>query len=89
MKKCTRIISLLTLAVFLGFAALETCHSHKSVQSEANCFICNIVHRTPMLTNSAQHLALAIVVTRAQSAAVPQLFLKFVFVSHGLSPPVL
>ena len=89
MKKFLRFTALLTLASFLGLCAVETFHCHKAQQTEANCAVCQIAHRTPAIISKAPSLGFQGVSLRAPSVAALQAYVQFVFVSHGLSPPAL
>ena len=80
---------LAALTAFLGLSVAEAFHTHQAHQTETNCAICQIAHRSPALIGAApaigphwnhEHFLAA--------PAVHDVF-AFVFVSHGLSPPVL
>jgi hypothetical protein len=89
MRQFLRFTSLVTLAAFVGLSAVESFHSHKAFQSEANCAVCQVAHQTPALISKVPTLGFHGISTRAPVSAVLQSFFQFVFVSHGLSPPVL
>jgi hypothetical protein len=89
MKKFLRFTSLVTLAAFLGLSAVETFHHHTAHQTEANCVVCQIAHHTHALIGKAPMLASHVGNARLLAAAAQQSYVQFVFVSHGLSPPIL
>jgi len=89
MKKFLRFTSLVTLAAFLGLSAVESFHNHGAHQTEANCAVCQIAHHTPALVGKAPSLHSHIGSTRLLAVAALQSYVQFVFVSHGLSPPIL
>jgi hypothetical protein len=89
MRRFTRFTALLTLAAFVGLSAVETFHKHNAQQTETNCAVCQIAHRTPTIICKAPVLGFLKTSARAPQAAVLQSYVQFLFVSHGLSPPVL
>jgi len=89
MSRLKRFTALLTLTAFVGLSAVESFHQHSAKQTEANCAVCQIAHRTPTLISKAPSLGFQGVSLSAPPLAVLQSYVQFVFVSHGLSPPVL
>jgi hypothetical protein len=89
MRKFSRFTALLTLAAFVGLSAVETFHKHQANQTEANCAVCQVAHQTPALISHVPVLGFHGISTRAPVSTVLQSYIQFVFVSHGLSPPVL
>ena len=89
MKRFLRFTALLTLAAFVGLSAVESFHSHKANQTEANCAVCQVAHRSPAIINTAVSVGPHWVSTPASAAVFLQTYLQFVLVSHGLSPPIL
>jgi hypothetical protein len=89
MKRFQRFTALLTLAAFVGLTAIEFFHSHKADQTEANCAVCQVVHRSPAIISTAATISPHWIGTPARPDAVLPFLGQFVFVSHGLSPPVL
>jgi hypothetical protein len=89
MKAFFRFTAFATLAAFLGLSTVETFHTHKPYQTEANCAICQVAHQTPALISKAPSLVFQGISLSAPPLAVLQSHVQFVFVSHGLSPPVL
>ena len=89
MKKFLRFTSLVTLAAFLGLSAVESFHSHAARQTDANCAVCQVAHQTPALISRVPTLGFHRVSSRAAQASAPLPYVRYVLVSHGLSPPVL
>lgn len=89
MNAFRRFIALATLAAFLGLTAVETFHTHDARQTEANCAVCQIAHQTPAHVSMFPSLGFHGVSFSAPSLAILCSYGQFVFVSHGLSPPVL
>ena len=89
MKRFMRFTALLTLTAFIGLSTVEAFHNHSARQTEANCAVCQVAHQTPTLISNAPSLGFHGVNTRALVTAAFQFYVQFVFVSHGLSPPVL
>jgi hypothetical protein len=89
MRAFFRFTAFVTLAAFLGLSAVETFHKHAAHQTEANCAVCQVAHRTPAIISTAPSLGFHGISLSAPPVAVLQSYVQFVFVSHGLSPPVL
>jgi hypothetical protein len=89
MNKFLRFTALLTLAAFVGLSAVESFHTHRGHQTEANCAVCQIAHRSPAIISASAGLGPHWVSTAAPVAVAIQAYVEFVVVSHGLSPPVL
>jgi len=89
MKRFTRFTALLTLAAFVGLSTAETFHTHRAHQTTENCAVCQVAHRTPAIITTAATISPHWVGTPAHADAVLPFLVQFVFVSHGLSPPVL
>ncbi len=89
MKRLGQLTACVTLAAFLGFSALEAFHTHRALQSEANCTICQMAHQNPVLTNPPAVQQARVTVRPIQITIVPHPYLSFVFETHGLSPPAL
>jgi hypothetical protein len=89
MKRLQRFTALFALAAFVGLSAVESFHSHKANQTEANCAVCQIAHRSPTIITAASTPGPHWISTPARAAVFVQTYLQFVLVSHGLSPPVL
>ena len=89
MKTFLRFASLATLAAFLGLSAVESFHSHDALQTDANCAVCQIAHRTPALISKAPTLGFRGIHVGTPVPAALQSYVQFVLVFHGLSPPVL
>jgi hypothetical protein len=88
-NKFLRFTALVTLAAFLGLSAVESFHHHQAHQTETNCAVCQIAHRTPAIVSAAVSLGHRWISTSAPAVTVLQSYVQFVLVSHGLSPPVL
>ncbi len=89
MKRFLQFTALLTLTAFVGLSTAETFHVHKAHQTEASCPVCQVVHRTPINITTPAPVAPHFISTSAYVAAFLPTDVQFVFVSHGLSPPVL
>jgi hypothetical protein len=89
MKKFLRFTALVTLAAFLGLSTLEAFHHHDANQTTDNCAICQIAHQTPALLGTASAIGPHQASVPARAAVAPQTYVQFVFVAHGLSPPIL
>ena len=89
MNAFRRFTTLATLAAFLGLTAVETFHTHDARQTEANCAICQVAHRTPAIISQVPSLSFQGFTFGLPFLPVLQSYVQFVFVSHGLSPPVL
>lgn len=86
-KKFLRFTSLVALAAFLGLSAVESFHHHNAQQTEASCAVCQIAHQTPALLGKTPALASQAIISRILAAVILPSYVRFVFVSHGLSPP--
>jgi hypothetical protein len=89
MKTFMRFTALATLAAFIGLSAIETFHCHKAHQTEANCAVCQIAHRTPALLSATPVTGPHWTSTPTKAAIAEPSYVQFVFVAHGLSPPAL
>jgi hypothetical protein len=89
MNKFLRFTALLTLAAFIGLSAVESFHTHRAHQTEANCAVCQIAHRSPVINTAATILTAHWISTPALATVFQQTYCQFILVSHGLSPPVL
>ena len=89
MKKFLRFTAFVTLAAFLGLSAVESFHTHKAHQTTANCSVFQIAHRTPAILSTVVSVGPHWIHTPGHVALALQAYCQFVFVSHGLSPPIL
>ncbi len=89
MKMLMRLIAGMTLTAFLGLSALESFHTHATLQTDANCSVCQIAHKTPVLTSTTPTPQPQWAIADARTPAPLSLYIQFVAVAHGLSPPPL
>lgn len=86
--KFRRFTALLTLIAFLGLSAAESHHKHQAYQTDASCPVCQIAHRTPAILSSGSIIGPIWISLRTLAAIPLQSYVQFVFVAHGLSPPL-
>jgi len=85
-----RIVTLATLAGFLGLAAADFTHHHSELTAkpEASCVVCKITHQTPALTSETTGVTPALDLVFVVSEPATPLYLSFASTHHGLSPPI-
>jgi len=89
MNRFFRFTALLTLVAFVGLSTAETFHTHRAHQTTENCAVCQVAHRTPAIIGAAASISPSQVSAPAHAEVSLPFSVQFIFVSHGLSPPVL
>ena len=88
MKQFLRFTALVTLASFIGLSALESFHTHATMQTNDHCSICQIAQSTPGHISTAAVAAPHAAHTETIAAIIVQPYFQFLAVAHGLSPPI-
>ena|GEM_PF-2356778 len=74
----------------MTFVGIQTFHTHTTeTNAPTHCQICKIAHQVPALINPPAVTPFSLSVQQAVSITIPHPYLRFVFQSHGLAPPVL
>lgn len=89
-RRVSRILMAAAVAGCFILTNAETFHHHEKAAAHNHCALCKIAHRTPTLSNAAQPPAPRfIIIARTRSLALSHPCVRLIFVSRGLSPPVL
>lgn len=89
MKFLRRLAACLALAAFVGLFTVEAFHGHKTIVRPNHCSVCDMAHQVPAIAVSkSPDQSILMAVSKVRLAPVHP-YLRFVFASHGLSPPAL
>ena len=89
MKRVARFLAIAIPLAYAGIVVADSFHGYCKGHVESQCAVCQVAHQTPALIGKVPTLGFRLIHTRIPVCGPIRSYVQFIFVAHGLSPPVL